>query len=139
MSVSLGSASVLLNWTLTEGHPILFFKKYQMSHLPSTLPHAARAESKPSNPLIRRRNSKEKDNRLSRETTAQAFVVASHFYDHILTLIDQSILKRMDDQRCSLVVVDLKKFTVERRRKLPPRPCPCSFLVRRPRRKLVPH
>ncbi|KAK4027258.1 hypothetical protein OUZ56_016269 [Daphnia magna] len=33
----------------------------------------------------------------------------------------------------------LKKFTVERRRELPPRPCPCSFLVRRPRRKLVPH
>ncbi|KAK4013800.1 hypothetical protein OUZ56_026353 [Daphnia magna] len=28
-------------------------------------------------------------------------------------------------------------FTVERRRELPPRPCPCSFLARRPRRNIV--
>ncbi|KAK4013615.1 hypothetical protein OUZ56_026168 [Daphnia magna] len=27
----------------------------------------------------------------------------------------------------------LKKFTVERRRELPPSPCPCSFLALRPR------
>ncbi|KAK4028323.1 hypothetical protein OUZ56_017603 [Daphnia magna] len=35
-------------------------------------------------------------------------------------------------------ISSLLLFTVERLRELPPKQCPCSFLARRPRRKLVP-